>query len=313
VAPSADRSDFRLTQQQLGFFDANGYLVLRNWMPGPVLERVQAASEVWMETAHRVGPDHPHPRDFQFGRPGGRRSLFKVEYLHDKGEAASLELLGSPAVLEVAQSLCGPDFVPTFEALVVKQVNGGANVPWHQDAVHPRTARIFNYGLYLDHSRDGEGALRVIPGSHRQAQDICGSASVYGWEPPGAVTLEVGPGDVLLHDVMLVHGSPQVTSNRLRRTVYLEFRAARQILDEGPWDRRTIDGRLRLLPLALSLHRTRFPGLAQFTWRVSDELRPRVDGEDLDLRLAHTVTTPGTYCSAGNATGSRVVRAGASG
>lgn len=305
AASRSGRSDFRLSEEQLRFFDENGYLVLRDWVPAPLLDRVRAASEVWMATAHHADPAHPHTRDFQFGRPQGRRSLFKVEYLHDKGQAASLELLGSPAVLEVAQSLCGPDFVPTFEAMVVKSEDGGTNVPWHQDAVHPRTNRIVNYGLYLDHSRDAEGALRVIPGSHRQAQDICASASAYGWDAPGAMTLEVGPGDVLLHDVMLVHGSPQVTSNRLRRTVYLEFRAAQQILDEGPWDLRTIQDRLRLVPPALDLHQRAFPDLPQFTWRVSDELRPGSDGGELDLRLAHTVTTPGTYCSAGNATRTR--------
>lgn len=303
--PVADRSGYHLTEEQVGFFDENGYLVLRAWIPAPLLERLLEASETWMEAAREAGPDYPNPRDFQFGWPQGRRSLFKVEYLHDKGHPASLELLGSPAMLGVAESLCGPDFVPTFEAMVVKQEDGGANVPWHQDAVHPRTNRIFNYGLYLDHSLDREGALRVIPGTHKAAQDICERASAFGWDAPGAVTVEVGPGDVLLHDVMVVHGSPQVTGNRLRRTIYFEFRAAEQILSEGPWDRDTIERRLRLMQPALERHQKMFPDTQQFEWRVSDELRPKDRGdEQTELRIAHTVHTPGTYCSAGNATGS---------
>lgn len=294
----------RLTEEQVHFFDDNGYLVLRNWIPTPLLQRLQEASDVWMHAARTAGPEHPHPRDFQFGRPQGRRSLFKVEYLHDKGHAASLELLGSPAMLGVAESLCGHNFVPTFEAMVVKQDHGGANVPWHQDAVHPRTNRIFNYGLYLDQSVDGEGALQVIPGTHKAAQDICSRASAYGWDAPGSVTVEVGPGDVLLHDVMVVHGSPQVLANRLRRTIYFEFRAAQQILDEGPWSRDMIDRRLRLVQLGLDHHQQAFPNAPQFAWHVSDDVRPTLQGdEELQLRLAHTVTTPGTYCSAGNATG----------
>ena len=60
--------------------------------------------------------------------------MWRVDYIHDKGEAASLELLGSPAVLGIAESLAGPDFVPTYESLVVKKAGDGAPVPWHQDA-----------------------------------------------------------------------------------------------------------------------------------------------------------------------------------
>ena len=62
--------------------------------------------------------------------------MWRVDYIHDKGEPASLELLGSRAVLGIAESLAGPDFVPTYESMVLKAAGDGAPVPWHQDAVH---------------------------------------------------------------------------------------------------------------------------------------------------------------------------------
>jgi ectoine hydroxylase-related dioxygenase (phytanoyl-CoA dioxygenase family) len=34
------------------------------------------------------------------------------------------------------------------------------------------------------------------------------------------------PGDVLLHNILVVHGSPRTTVNALRRVVYYEFRTA---------------------------------------------------------------------------------------
>ncbi|MGC4945648.1 phytanoyl-CoA dioxygenase family protein [Streptomyces sp. DT224] len=49
--------------------------------------------------------------------------------------------------------------------------------------------------------------------------------------------MELKAGDVLVHDTMLVHGSPAVRGNRLRRTIYLEFRPAQQIVEEGSRDR----------------------------------------------------------------------------
>ena len=305
TAPAAGgRSRYHLSEEQVRFYDEHGYLVLRDWIPAPLLERLRAASEGWMERARRAGPDDPHPRDYQFARLPQGRVMFRVSHLHDKGEPASLELLGSPAVLAVAESLCGPNLVSTGEWLVLKPEGHGANVPWHQDAVHPRNYRIFNYGLYLDHSRGGGGALRIVPGTQRRRQDICASVSAYGWEPPGVVEVELAPGDVLLHDVMLVHGSPEVEGNELRRTIYYEFRSVEQILSEGPWDREFVDRRLRLVPPALRCHREMYPDAEQFEWRIADEYRPRqADHEETELRIVHPGRVEGTYCSAGSVGG----------
>jgi len=115
------------------------------------------------------------------------------------------------------------------------------------------------------------------------------------------VQTELNPGDVLVHDVMLVHGSEATLANRLRRTIYYEFRSARQILDEGPWDAAFIDQRLRLVSLGLSEWKRQNPGETAFDWNVSEALAPMMgdDAED-ELRVAHAVHSPGSYCSAGN-------------
>lgn len=184
--------------------------------------------------------------------------------MHNKGQPASLELLGSPAVLGVAESLCGPNFVLTYESMVFKQEGDGEKIAWHQDAVHLHEWWIFNYDVYLDASRSGAGELRVIPGTQKQPQGICALAEVHGWDPPGVVKVEMEPGDVLLHDVMVVHGSPPVEGKALRRTIYYEFRAAEQILAEGPWDRDWVDRRLRLVPPALSRYEAAYPDADRF-------------------------------------------------
>jgi hypothetical protein len=225
--------------------------------------------------------------------------MFRVDYVHNKGEAASLELLGSPAVLGIAESLAGVDFVPTYESMVFKDEGDGVAIPWHQDAVHPRRYRIFNIDIYLDESRKGAGALRVAPGSHLQQVDVCDLQDRFGWDAPGVIHAEMAPGDVLVHDVMVVHGSEEVTGNRLRRTVYYEFRPAEQILAEGPWDTDFIDRRLRLIPLGLAEYARRNPGTEQFAWKGSGRFAPATgDDDDVELRIAHTGHTPGSFCSA---------------
>ncbi|MFB9356463.1 phytanoyl-CoA dioxygenase family protein [Actinoplanes nipponensis] len=292
---------WELTEDEVRSFDENGFLVLRGRVPGPLLARLQQAADQWIDTGRAAARSNPGHPDYKFAdRPAGP-ALFRVDYLHDKTPSASIELLGSPALLGIAESLAGTAFVPTYESLVFKEEGDGAAIPWHQDAVHPRRHRIFNIDVYLDRSLRDEGALRVVPGSQRQPVDICALTAAHGWDLPGAVAVELEPGDVLVHDVMLVHGSAPVTGNRLRRTLYFEFRPAEQILEEGPWDAEWVQRRLRLVPLALSEYASRNPGQPAFRWRAPESLRPASSGDPaVELRIAHQTHTPGSYCSAGD-------------
>lgn len=298
--PSSE-SEYHLSPEQIEFFDQFGYLVLRGWVPADLLAHLQAAATAWITDGLALADDDPSLVDYQFAtRPTGE-VMFRIDYLHNKLQPASLELLGAPEILGIAESLAGPDFVPTYESLVFKNEGDGAPIPWHQDAIHPRNHRIFNIDIYLDSSRAGEGALRVVPGSHKAKTDVCLVRDEYGWSPPGAIQVELEPGDVLVHDVMIVHGSEPVRDNPLRRTLYYEFRPAAQILDEGPWDRDWVDARMRLLPLALAEHRRARPASSQFSWSPSADLRPVPQGDrDAELRLVHVVHSPSSHCSAGD-------------
>jgi hypothetical protein len=301
TAPTRTRSALDrglLTLEQVAQFDRDGYLVLRQRIDPDLLARLQVASQRWMSDGLAQGPQPGS--DWLFAdRPQGM-VMWRVDYIHGKGEPASLELLGSRAVLGIAESLAGPDFVPTYESMVLKSAGDGAPVPWHQDAVHARRHRLFNVDVYLDDSRRGAGALHVVPGSQVRRTDACALAETHGWELPGAIEVELEAGDVLVHDDMIVHGSPPTSGAALRRTIYFEFRAAQSILEDGPWTPEWMDARLRLVPLALA-ERARWVGSGeQFEWHIAPELRPTVsDDVDAELRVVHTVHTPGEWCSAG--------------
>ena len=301
--PNVKRSAYHLSEEQIAFFDENGYLILRNWIPQKLLKRLQEAGTAWIEQGMRAKEGDPDSMDYIFAKRENGRVMFRVNYVHNKGQAASLELLGSPQLLAVAESLCGPNFVSTYESMVFKQEGDGAAIKWHQDAIHPHQKyRIFNFDLYLDPSRADGGALRVIPKTQRQRQDICDLTERWGWNAPGMVTVEMEPGDVLLHDVMVVHGSEQVEGKNLRRTIYYEFRPTEEILEDGPWDREWIDRRMRLIPLGLQRYQQAFPHQDQFQWNVAPEFQPQITGdEEHELKIAHVVGLPGSFCSAGDA------------
>ncbi len=299
-------SRYHLTPEQIRFFDENGYLILRNRIPPELLKRLQEAGDGWIRQGLEVDRSRQSAtgweEDYAFKEQDGKRVFYRVNYLHNKGYSASLELLGSPQVLSLAESLCGINFVPTYESMVFKQEHDGAAIQWHQDALHPRRWRIFNLDVYLDASRKGAGALVVIPGTQTHKQPFCNIEQSYGWNPPYAIEVEMEPGDVLLHDVMIAHGSPETHGQALRRTIYYEFRAAEEILAEGPWDREWIERRLRMLPVALRKYQQAFPGAEPFQWKISGLFCPReLETGDVDLRVVHTGHTAGAYCSAGDA------------
>ena len=159
-------SPYHLSEEQIRFYDENGYLVLRNWIPEPLIKRLQEAAGHWIQRGweqhqERSAAEQSSWNDWLFAEREAGTVMWRVNYLHNKGRSASLELLGSPQVLGIAESLCGPNFVPTYESMVFKQEGDGKEVIWHQDALHPRNYRIFNLDVYLDPSKEGAGgALR---------------------------------------------------------------------------------------------------------------------------------------------------------
>ncbi|MGL4608241.1 MAG: phytanoyl-CoA dioxygenase family protein [Trueperaceae bacterium] len=309
-APQSPRSPYHLTEEQVCFFDENGYLVLKQWITGNLLARLQEAGNVWIKQGETLrqkqltgGTLTPREedlvRDLAFAKRDEGEVFFRVNYLHNKAEDVSLELLGCPQVLGVAESLCGENLVPTYESMVFKKAGDGEKIPWHQDAVHTRKHRVFNFDLYLDESKKDSGALRVVPKSQKVIQDACGVAEHHGWNLPNVVQVELEPGDVLLHDVMVLHGSEHTLGKALRRTIYYEFRNTDMVTEEGPWDEDWVSRRLRLIPVALRKFSARYPDHTQFQWNIADALRPMPIGDDAtELKVAHVWHSPGAYCSA---------------
>lgn len=76
--------------------------------------------------------------------------------------------------------------------------------------------------LHLDHADETNGALRVVPGSHRQGrlsqQQI---ESLRGQQPEHLCSAAAG--DALLMRPLILHASRRVTSPRPRRILHIEY------------------------------------------------------------------------------------------
>lgn len=226
----------RLTQGQIDSFRRDGLLVLRNLIQRDELETLRGETSRLVERAR----ERPRDPDFKYHvhELTGQSVPFRVEYVVDKTSSAKA-LLGHPFVLRVVEQLQGPRFIPTWDSMVFKEEGHGAAVPWHRDAGRDHQlgdTPIFNVDFYLDAS-DRTNCLWAIPGSQRWSDDEATRAidglNAGGFRTDGAVPLELAAGDVLLHNILLVHGSPPARSG-LRRVLYFEFRPVETELRIGP-------------------------------------------------------------------------------
>lgn len=223
-----------ISEAQAAFYRDHGLLVIRNLLGAEELARLQAETGALVERA-RAGWDDP---DVGYGRhpETGEQVPSRIEYVVSRS-AAARALLAHPFILRSVERLQGRSFIPTWDALVFKNEGAGLPVPWHVDAATDCTEAgpdgrqaqpIFNVDFYLDRA-DRSSCVWGIPGSNRWSREHRARVNEElnaggGFRTPAeAVPVSMEPGDVLLHDITVLHGSP-ATRGPLRRVIYYEYR-----------------------------------------------------------------------------------------
>jgi non-haem Fe2+, alpha-ketoglutarate-dependent halogenase len=151
------------------------------------------------------------------------------------------ELATHPKVLEVIESVLGPDFFLLATHFFCKYGEGDAAakfVAWHQDVTYwglepPVAVTVW---LAIDDADEENGCMRVIPGSHAAGIREHGTAEQAGnllsinqevpvteSEEASAVSLPLPAGFASLHDGCLIHGSLPNASHRRRCGLTLRY------------------------------------------------------------------------------------------
>jgi hypothetical protein len=78
----------------------------------------------------------------------------------------------------------------------------------------------FTAHIHLDDTDEYNGALRVIPKSHKKGVYRPGSSE---WFKEGEVTCNVQRGGIMLMQPLLLHASNRTTNGRRRRVIHIEF------------------------------------------------------------------------------------------
>ena len=127
-------------------------------------------------------------------------------------------LVRHPAMLDVAESLFGPDLLCESSAFR-RKLPGPGHAGWHQDTMYIKIAPIVTFWLAFTASTPRAGGLRYIPGSHtwpllaHRDTDDADSLLTRGqhitepFDSAGARDAVLGPGEAAIFHHNLVHSS----------------------------------------------------------------------------------------------------------
>ena len=188
-----------LTEDQVREFDERGYLLLPQWVPTDFVARVCKAAESTLDQLVQGPLDGPNTGDLCVTYKDDTPFIGAIIHPHKYLYPASLELLGSPWVRGLAESLCGPGCMSTYKALITKHRIGGEFFSWHQDMTHDRASRIIVISVFLSPtSAKGDGLL-VLPGTQNIVRDLPFPPEDEEKAQEQIVGLGVVPGDVTVH------------------------------------------------------------------------------------------------------------------
>jgi len=189
---------------------------------------------------------------------------------------ACLRTYAHPELLQVAAAINGPDFAPFNEALFIKDPGIGAAVSWHQDGVTHWDSPDFDediHGFNFMAQVYGSTAVNgvwVLPGTHKQGKlDIAELVEESGSERlTGAVPIVCNPGDVVICNRQLLHGSFPNCGFEPRVTVNFGFHKRSSVLgvmgggihsDAQVFDEAIVARRSRAIGYAIDARKQRFP------------------------------------------------------
>ncbi len=153
--------------------------------------------------------------------------------------AWAAELVRRPALLDAVTALLGPDLLVLRATLFVKGPHDASELAWHQDAYEWGLDgdAVVSAWVALTDSTRANGAVRVLPGSHRGPRlagglqvDAAGrllrGQSDAALDTAPAVALALRAGECSLHHGALIHSSPGNATAQPRIGLAIRYVAA---------------------------------------------------------------------------------------
>jgi non-haem Fe2+, alpha-ketoglutarate-dependent halogenase len=192
-----------LNQEQLAAYEREGYLAPVRVMSEPEAQALRAE----LETIE-AGTGGPLRGDLR------HKAHLLFPFLAD--------LIRHPAILDAIEDVLGPDILCWNTNFFIKEAETPSFVSWHQDSTYWGLSEpeVCTAWVAITPSNLANGAMAVIPKSHTMDQIphrdtfdrhnllTRGQEIAVEVDESEAVPLVLRPGEMSLHHVRLVHGSP---------------------------------------------------------------------------------------------------------
>lgn len=211
-------------------YDCYGYVVVPSVLSSDEIEQCRVELERLSELIE-ADPDNHTVRTFWHpSADDPDRCVKQIEPFIDLSPLFQ-KIAADPRLTEVAAAAFGESVV-LFEDKVMVKPPGGSGFPWHQDwsccwrAHSDQAATCF---LYLDDPTTENGALQVIPGSHKSRECVpFAGEGHFGVDTTqidieAAVMPDLRAGDMILFDSYLLHHSGPNLSDEWRRTLIYTY------------------------------------------------------------------------------------------
>lgn len=227
-------------------FDRDGFVHLPGVLSDDEVTRLEPVFERFLRREIPVAGRDYCDMSGDYERPGDAFELYnimlpRVYYPAWRGHIYELR------AASIAQQLLGPDMVLDYDQLLAKRPGAREAVfHWHQDQAYwplsrdPRTATCW---LALDAADEENGAMRFVPGSHREARLRPHAPLLGDRDRSHTLVASVGDadtihqcrlqrGDITVHGERLLHGSGGNRSTRWRRAYVVAFRSRETVAEE---------------------------------------------------------------------------------
>jgi ectoine hydroxylase-related dioxygenase (phytanoyl-CoA dioxygenase family) len=229
----ADWEQYRLTDDQVQFFNANGYLEGVRILTDDQIEQLRTELTVFFE------PDHAG-QELWYEYHSNESADPDTVLFHSLGawriSKGFHDLLWHPAFVVPASQLLGGTVRMWHDQLFCKPAKHGGVVAWHQDYSYwTRTTPMAHLTCWigLDDSNVENGSVHYVPGSHQwpllpitglagDMEAIKGVLNDDQWEQfQNPVATNMKAGEAVFHHPLMVHGSFENKTNRPRRATVI--------------------------------------------------------------------------------------------
>jgi ectoine hydroxylase-related dioxygenase (phytanoyl-CoA dioxygenase family) len=223
-----------LDEAEIAHYRREGFVVPRYRLPAAEVARLRDALDDLIRANPGVRPEKLVSAHVEGDNGEGVR-----------GDPRFLSLARDARIVELVSRVIGDDVILWGCHVFCKPAGDGYETPWHQDGHYWPIRPLANCTVWvaLEASTKENGCLRVIPRSHRRRRlhahlhedrsDLTLNQRLAGgaFDERDAIDVELGPGQMSLHDVYMIHGAAPNRSGKRRTGVALRYLPATSVFE----------------------------------------------------------------------------------